>query len=103
MVIIASRVGIECLIVETRSNRAFLEDTNEITFSDKDMEVRYLDHRRPLYLVALINQISVKRALVDTSASINLIPLSTLQAIGKLENKILAYPMEVKGFRGRGE
>ena len=70
---------------------------------DKDMEVRYLDHRRPLYLVALINQISVKRALVDTSASINLIPLSTLQAIGKLENKILAYPMEVKGFRGRGE
>ena len=37
------------------------------------------------------------------SASINLIPLSTLQAIGKLENKILAYPMEVKGFRGRGE
>ena len=103
MVSIAFRVGIECLTVETRSNRAFLEDTNEITFSDKDMEVRYLDHRRPLYLVALINQISVKRALVDTSASINLIPLSTLQAIGKLENKILAYPMEVKGFRGRGE
>lgn len=55
LVSIASRVGVGCLIVETRSNGAFLEDTNEITFSDENMEVRYLDHRRPLYLVALIN------------------------------------------------
>ena len=103
LVSIASREGVECLTTETRSNWAFLEDTNEITFSDEDKEVRYLDHRRPLYLAALINQIPIKRALVDTGASINLIPLYTLQATGIPENKILAYRMEVKGFRGRGK
>ena len=32
-------VGVECLTTETRSNQGFLEDTNEIIFSDKDMEV----------------------------------------------------------------
>ena len=32
-------VGVECLTTETRSNQGFLKDTNEIIFSDKDMEV----------------------------------------------------------------
>ena len=61
------------------------------------------DHRRPLYLAVFINQIPIKRAFVDTGASVNLIPLSTLQAAGILEKKIQGYPMEVTGFGGRGE
>lgn len=60
LVSIASGARAQCLTAETRSNQTFLEDTNEITFSDKDMEVGYLDHRRPLYLVASINQIPIK-------------------------------------------
>ena len=40
---------------------------------------------------------------MDTGASVNLIPLSTLQAIGILERKIQRCLMEVTGFRGRGE
>ena len=67
------------------------------------MEVGYPDHRRSLYLVASINQIPIKRALVDTGASVNLIPLSTLQAAGILERKIHGCPMEVTGFGRRGE
>jgi len=69
----------ECLAAEIKADKAFLQDTNEITFSDEDTEVGYLDHRRPLYLAASINQIPIKRALVDTSTLMNLIPLSTLQ------------------------
>ena len=68
LVSIASRAGIECLIVEVTDDRALLQESSEITFSDEDMEVGYLDHRRPLYLAASINQIPIKRALVDTSA-----------------------------------
>lgn len=60
LVSIASGARVECLIVETQSNRAFLEDTNEITFSDEDIEVGYSNHRRPLYLAAFINEILVK-------------------------------------------
>ena len=63
----------------------------------------YLDHRRPFYLAASINQICIKRALVDIGASVNLISLSTLQAAGILERKIQGCPMEVTGFGGSGE
>ena len=55
-------------------------------------------------MVASINQIPVKRALVDTSASVNLIPLSTLEATRIIpENKIQGYSIEVTRFRGKGE
>ena len=101
LVSIASGARVECLIVETQSNRAFLEDTNEITFSDEDIEVGYSNHRRPLYLAAFINEILVKRALMVISASVNLIPLITLQAARVLENKIQGYLMEVTGFGGK--
>ena len=69
---------VECLAAKTKDDKAFLQDTNEITFSDEDIQVGYLDHRRPFYLVAFINQILIKRALVDTGALVNLIPFSTL-------------------------
>ena len=67
------------------------------------MEAGYLDHRRPLSLAASINQIPIKRALVDTGASVNLILLSTLQATRILERKIQGCPKEVIGFGGRGK
>ena len=85
---IASGSGIECLTTEATDDKALLQEENEITFSDEDMEVGYSDHRKPFYLVASINQIPIKRAFVDTGASINLIPLSTLQAVGISERKI---------------
>lgn len=85
---IASRAGIEWLETENRADKAFLQDTNEIIFCDEDMEVGYLNHKRPLYLAAYINQISIKRALVDTGTSVNLIPLYTLQAAGIPKSKI---------------
>ena len=78
LVSIASGVGVKCLTKKARIDRAFLQDINEITFTDEDIEVGYLDHRRPLYLVASINQIPIKRAMVDMGGSVNLIPLSTL-------------------------
>ena len=78
LVCMASEAGIECLTAEVIDNRVLLQESSEITFSDEDMEMRYPDHKRPLYLIASINQIPIKRAFVDTGASINLIPLSTL-------------------------
>ena len=78
LVSIAFEAGIECLIEEVTDDGALLQESSEIIFSDEDMEVGYPDHRRPFYLVASINQIPIKRALVDTGASVNLILLSTL-------------------------
>ena len=100
---IASGAGIECLTAKVIDDRALLQESSGITFSDEEMEVGYLDHRRPLYLAASINQIPIKRALVDTGASVNLILLSTLKVAVILERKIQGCPMEVIGFGGRGE
>ena len=68
LVSIASGIGIKCLVVEVTYNRALLQESSEITFSDEDMEVGYSNHRRPLYLAVFINQIPIKRALVDIGA-----------------------------------
>ena len=93
LVSIASGAKVECLIEKTRANKAFLQDTNKITFNDEDIEVGYSNHKRPLYLAASIIQIPIKRALVDTSASVNLIPHNTLQAVGIPESKIQGCPI----------
>ena len=103
LVSIASGAGVECLSAEIPDDRALLQESTEITFSNENMKVGYPDHRRPLYLVASINQIPIKRVLVDTGAFVNLIPLSTSQAAGISERKIQGCPIEVTGFGGRGE
>ena len=103
LVRITSRAGVECLIAKIPDNRALLQESTKITFNNKDMEVGYPDDQRPLYLAASINQILIKRALADTGAFVNLIPLSTFQAVGISERKIQGCPMEVTRFGGRGE
>ena len=100
---IASEAGVECLSAEMPKDRALLQESTEITFSNEDMEVGHPNHRRPLYLAASINQIPIKRVLVDTGDSVNLILLSTLQAVGISERKIQGCLMEVTGFGERGE
>ena len=103
LVSIAFGVGVECLATEILDDRALLQESTEIIFSDEDMEVGFPDHKRPLYLAASINQIPIKKALVDMDASVNLIPLSTLQAAGISERKIQGRPMEVTWFDGKGK
>jgi hypothetical protein len=80
-----------------------LETTNAVTFTDEDMEVQYPDHRRPLYVSAVIKNVQVRRALVDTGSCLNLIPLSTLKAANIPQHKIQGVPIEVTGFGGAAE
>uniref|UniRef100_A0A2N9H3G7 Integrase catalytic domain-containing protein n=1 Tax=Fagus sylvatica TaxID=28930 RepID=A0A2N9H3G7_FAGSY len=90
----------ESTAAKAHASRAFLETTNAITFTDEDMEVQYPDHRCPLYLSAVVKDVQVRRALVDTGSCLNLIPLSTLQAVNVPQQKIQGSPMEVTEFRG---
>ena len=100
---IAVDSGMECFTAKSHASRAFLETTNAITFTDEDMEVEHPDHRRPLYLMATINGVQIRRALVDTGASLNLIALSTLEAMGLAGRRILGAPMEITRFGGSAE
>ena len=100
---IAADSRAHCFTAETHVSRVFLETTNAITFTDEDMEVQYPDRRCPLYLLATINEVQVRRALVDTGSCINLILLSTIQAAEVSQKKIQGALMEIKGFGGVGE
>ena len=100
---IASNSGKHCLTAKAHTNRAFLETTNAITFTDEDMEVQHPDHSRPLYVTARINDVHIRRALVNTSASLNLVLASTLQATEIPLNRITSTPIEVVGFTGMQE
>jgi hypothetical protein len=94
LITIAAESGATCFTAEAHASRAFLETTNAITFTDEDMEVQYPDHRRPLYLSAVVKDVQVRHALVDTGSCLNLIPLSTLQAANVPQQKIQGSPME---------
>lgn len=100
---IIANSGVECFTAESHANRAFLETTNTITFTDEVMEVEYPDHRKPLYLTATINGVQIKRALIDTGASLNLIVLSTLEAVGMAGKRIMGALVEITGFGGATE
>ena len=89
--------GMECFTAESHASRVFLETTNAIAFTDEDVEVEHPDHLRPLYLMAFVQ---IRRALVDTGASLNLIALSTLQVVSLASRRILGAPMKITGFRG---
>ncbi|CAL2266942.1 unnamed protein product [Prunus armeniaca] len=69
--------------------RSFLENDNAIIFIDEDMKVPYPDYRRPLYLEGQINDVFIKRALVDTGSSVSILPLSILTAAGIPLSKIV--------------
>ena len=95
---IAAVLVVECFTTKSHVNRAFLETTNAITFTDEDMEVEYPDHQMPFYFTATINGVQLIRALIDTRASLNLIALSTLEAVGMAGKRILGAPVEITGF-----
>ena len=90
--------GVQCFTAESHAGRAYLETTNAINFIDEDMEVEHLDDRRPLYLMATINGVQIRRALTDIGASLNLIALSTLKVVGMIGRRILGAFVEITRF-----
>ncbi|BFG41078.1 hypothetical protein CerSpe_273520 [Prunus speciosa] len=87
----------------TQPQRPFLGNDNAIVFTDEDMEVPYPDHRRPLYLEGQINDVFIRRALVDTGSSVNILPLSVLTAAGIPLSKIVQSQTSISGFENKSE
>ena len=100
LVSIATNSGTHCLTAEAYASRAFLKTTNAITFINEDMEVKHPNHSRPLYVAAQINDVHIRRALVDTNASLNFVPPRTLKATRIPLSRIVGAPIEVSGFIG---
>ena len=78
---------------------AYQEAKDSDTFSNKDLVNRVVDDDRPLYVTAFIGASRIKRALVDTGASTNILPLPTFVALGISRERIIPEPMQVAGIR----
>ncbi|EXB68729.1 hypothetical protein L484_024749 [Morus notabilis] len=62
------------------------------------MEAPYPDHRCSLYLEAMINDVHVHKALVDTGSSINIISLSILVVAGVPPSQITKKETSIASF-----
>ena len=54
-------------------------------------------------MTATIYGVQIKKALIDIGASLNLIALSTLEAIGMASKRILGASVEITGFGGAAD
>ncbi|KAK9932278.1 hypothetical protein M0R45_019524 [Rubus argutus] len=95
---ISKEYGPQCFITEVERTMSMLESDNAIIFTDTDMAVSFPDHRRPLYVEAQINDVFVRRALVDTGSSLNIIPLYVLKAARIPQSRIVKSEMKISGF-----
>ncbi|KAK9951371.1 hypothetical protein M0R45_006818 [Rubus argutus] len=93
----------QCFTAEVERTMSMLENDNAIIFTNTDMGVPYPDHRRPLYLEAQINDVFVRRALVDTGSSLNIVPLYVLKAAGIPQSRIVKSEMKISGFAEANE
>ena len=64
------------------------------------MEVQHPDHSKTLDITTQINDVHIRRALVNTGVSLNLIPTSTLKAARIPLSRITGAPIEVFSFAG---
>ncbi|OVA16165.1 hypothetical protein BVC80_8929g29 [Macleaya cordata] len=76
------------------------QPTSVITLSDADMAPD-IDHLRPLYLPAKIQGMMLKRAFIDTCASLNLVPLNIIETLRVPTKHVIRMPTTVYGFGGK--
>mgnify|MGYP003743946007 CR=1 FL=1 len=73
----------------------YQEVKDPVTFSSKDLANQVIDGDRPLYLTTFLGASRIKRVFVGTSASSNILPLPTLDALGIPRDKIIPKPLWV--------
>lgn len=74
------------------------EKLESFIFTDDDMLAPNPFHTRSLYVKAEMNGVVVKRVMVDPDSAVNLIPMSTVEALGIPKENIGGAPIEVYDF-----
>lgn len=62
------------------------------------MEVLPSRQNRPFFVTAYIYYVELRRSLIGPSSSLDIMPLSTLKAVGIPQERIVKQPVEVLGF-----
>ncbi|KAK9672849.1 hypothetical protein RND81_12G129100 [Saponaria officinalis] len=100
---------LECLSI-SKPTRSAGKD-RELTDAEKDVLVRALftrrgvdnQHSKALYLKVRLEGKTVSRVLIDNGATSNIVPITILQLIGKIEDDITPGKVTIVGFAGTPE
>ncbi|KAB2600463.1 Retrovirus-related Pol polyprotein from transposon 17.6 [Pyrus ussuriensis x Pyrus communis] len=73
--------------------KAFLENNNAIIFIDEDMEMAFLEHRRPLYLEGQIDDIFIRLVLTTTGVPMTKVVRSqiSINGFGNISEETMGY------------
>ncbi|XP_022152363.1 uncharacterized protein LOC111020106 [Momordica charantia] len=82
-----------CIIREQRT-------TSSITVDDAGLEGIHLPHNDALVIAPVIDQVLVRRVLVDGGASANILSLPTYLALGWTRSQLKKSPTPLVGFSG---
>nr|POE89448.1 hypothetical protein CFP56_01804 [Quercus suber] len=77
---------------------AYQEVKDSVTFSNKDLVNQVVDGDRPLYVIVFLGASRIKKALVDTVAFTNILPLLIFDALGIPRERIIPELMQVAGI-----
>ena len=72
---------------------AYQEAKDSVTFSNKDLVNQGINGDMNLYVIAFLGASQIKRELVDTGASTNILPLPTFDDLGIPKERIIPDPL----------
>lgn len=90
------------LIRETQHevNTSYVRPTTAITFSVADLEGVHLRHNDALVISPIIDNVQIRRVLIDGRASTNILSFSTYLALGWERSQLKRCPTPLVGFFG---
>ena len=68
-----------------------------IIFSAKDCQHSFI-HNKPLYVEAKVNELGVRKALVDNGASVNLMPKNVFDTLPHGQERLILHEVILSGF-----
>lgn len=81
-------------------NTSYVRPTTAITFSAADLEGIHLPHNDALVISPIIDNVQVRRVLIDGEASTNILSLSTYLALGWEKSQLKWCLTPLVGFSG---
>lgn len=68
---------------EKHLTKQLTAEDGDITFTDEDLMLRIEDHNRLLYMEGFINEVHMKRILINPGSIVNLLSFRTLKKLGR--------------------
>lgn len=79
--------------------RVKFEEDAAIFYKDYK-QILFEHHNRPLLLISPIHDVDLRRGVVDFGSSLNIMPFSTIEAVGISRDHVVELSFEVSGFGG---